>query len=445
MHFNFFEFITKEKAQYAKILFALSIFVCSTGVYWQRTSSFPPIDFCTLWSVPQALSGGPIDIYSYSGKKQLGHFLWALAQRSDAPKSLQQTAPVILNLYNGTIDAISTPFMYALLGWLCSSDFDRAIASFRWLNFICLIVSLFILGVLLKIRALETILLSMYCIGFFMPCTMDLRAANFNQLQLLNLSLFAWCFAKSEKPRFGIFSGLIIGIGIMAKPTIALVLVITIIILVIDKKFKKLLIVFGGGICGLAIGYLSGALFFRDFAIWTQFLNSLHRTLGNTYPLEQSNIGLANLMNSLFSFDFSILILGILLSAICVLSWFSRSKTSISATQSAIQDKERNSITAITVVGLGSACMVLSAGLVWTHYYLLVTPLFFLLLALGLRNGTNLLTLAGLYCSLFLLSDLCEIIAFTPLLHSIAVNCSVLTLVYFALSQFYSMRKYSTK
>lgn len=421
------------------ILF-LVLVLCSVGVYWQKTLSYPPIDFCTQWAAAQkATPHQPSNIYTDEVQRELGDRLWVTARKQNSSQILQESSAVVLNLYQGKVAATGTPFLYALIGWLFSNDFEQAAVVFRVVCFLAFLLAHIIFTSLSKMSVEKSTLLAIFLLSWYMPLTMDIRAANFNQLQLLVIAVFAWLVTRSKSHRGDFVAGLVAGLGVMAKPTIFLAVIFSVIPLLVDQKnINKIVGLVGGMIAGASMAFIAGAFYFRDFSIWKYFGQSLPRTLGFRFELSAGNIGLSNLVHGLTGINLSITLLIAFVVLFCLVVWLSRNKSC----QHLAEQEESNGRQLLACLGLGIASMLLSSGLVWDHYLTLFIPVFYTLLTsknhpLGWLNYQM---IAGL--GLILLSDFGRELINNSLAGSVMANVTIIILSICTLKIFSQERGY---
>ena len=213
--------------------------------------------------------------------------------------------------------------------------------------------------------------------SFYVPLLSDMQAGNINHIQLFVITMYIAC-SNSRKPALVLLSGIVLGIGIMLKPNIFMIFVLSIILTLVNKEFRRFFHLLLGCSLSAVICFLISSMYFGRFSIWMDFLQSLPITLNFIYPLEDGNISLTSLIFYLTKIKASFVIFGIIFSTFLYISWISKNtKFSSYREIEAIQeyDKEYVLKEIFSTTGVGCAIMLLSAGLAWLHYYVLLIPL----------------------------------------------------------------------
>lgn len=343
-------------------------------IVWNSAINMPTIDFLTSWSVSHELSRKPIaNIYSLDDQREMASFALTEAQSPTASDLQRQDTVKITQLYRGRIDATGTPFLYAVIGWFSSGNFVTDQKRFVFVCTLCLVVSLLLLKDLLRFSFVEISLLIMFIATYYAPVLADMQVGNVNEIQLLAVALFIFFTVRSQP----LLAGLAIGTATMFKPTTAGVLVLSVIAGMVDRDYRQLLRMFSGCLIAAGASFLASAAYFRNPAIWLDFLQSLPKTLnGVSYSLQSGNFSLPALLFGATRGSSAVLLVVLLVA----FSWLfyatreSRARKALNTLPKEI-DRLRLMHNAFGVGGGGCAVMLLSSPLVWPHYYLLLLPL----------------------------------------------------------------------
>jgi len=349
---------------------------------WLATTGSPTIDFFTFWTVPQTLSHQPVgNIYSEEGQRKLALSAAEQAGSPHAPDLQKRTASIVLQLYNGRVDATASPLLYAAVGGLSSGDYLTDQKRFLFVSMACMILSVLILAKMLRFAALEIILLLLFLFWNFEPLLSDMRVGNVNELQLFAIVLFIFLSARSRP----LSAGLVLGLTTAFKPTTAMVLVLVVVAGLADRGYAKLAKTLAGAAAGIGLSVSLSAVYFGDRGMWLDFLHSLPKTLnGTAYSLESGNFSLAALVFGATSRR-AVIIPAALLALFCwILASSGRSSDSPAGNAARA---ELDLQTAFCIGGCGCAIMLLSSPLVWLQYYLLLLPLLLYVISADRAEG----------------------------------------------------------
>jgi len=362
-----------NSALWTALVLGSVLLMSSVWILWSETTEAPTIDFLTFWSVPQVLSRQPIaNIYSQEGQHDLAAATANLARSPFASDLQKRTTSIVLQLYNGRIDATASPLLYAAVGLISSGNYATDQKRFLFASMASLVLSVLLLCRLFRLTAIETVLLLTFLFWNYEPLLSDLRVGNVNQIQLLAMVLFI-SFAARSRP---FWAGLVIGAATAFKPTTFMVLALVLVAALIDREYRDLLRTVLGGVLAIVVSVALSTLYFGNAAMWLEFLHSLPNTLnGISYSLESGNFSLAALLFGSTSGRSLIIPVALLFA----FSWLLFSTRRNTAAVSRVGPNHSAALfrlhTAFCVGGGGCAIMLLSSPLVWLQYYLLLLPL----------------------------------------------------------------------
>ncbi len=357
------------------LLLLINSFIFQT---WPNITHSGTMDFFIYWAVPQCLSVESFEnIYSPDGKRELALEIGRQTAYTHVSEKQKRITSFVLEFYDGSIDAIASPFLYTVIGLLSSGDFERDQMNFVLFSLLCYVLSIIILCRLLNFSLTSTILFICLSISCYQPLLSNFRVGNLNQIQLFIITIYILVLAKSKCFPHFLLAGFVLGMGIMLKPNIILILPLTIILTIINRELSKFLGLLAGFSSGTVIAFLASSVYFNGFRIWIYFLESLPATLNSHYPVEHGNFSLTNLILSLTGRNISIIVMTIFVVIFSYLSWKNRYRrfSCIGDSKLFQECEELRLHEAFISTGLGCAIMLIGASLTWLHYYVLLIPL----------------------------------------------------------------------
>lgn len=132
---------------------------------------------------------------------------------------------------------------------------------------------------------------------------------------------------------------------------------------------------------GMAVGMLLAfgvsIAFFGSMRCWRQWLDILPESLlQNQQPMSRGNIGLSRLVVEWGGVDISTYLLAVLAIAFLVVAMLARRRKAKAETEPNATGKDDRALReAFLGICGGMAIMLLSARLVWRHYFVLVSPM----------------------------------------------------------------------
>jgi len=356
------------------LILAFLLLVHVGWIVWKSATNMPTIDFLTFWSVSHALSRRPIvNIYSPDSERDMASLAVTEARSPNASDLQRQATANVTQLYAGRIDATGTPFLYTAIGWLSSGNFGTDQKRFVFVCTLCLVLSMLVLKNVLRFSVVEIFLLIIFTATYYAPVLADMQVGNVNEIQLFAIAVFIFFTARAQP----LLAGLTIGTATMLKPTPVMVLALSVIAGLADREYRQLLRMLAGCLIAAAASFLASAAYFRNPAIWLDFLQSLPKTLnGVSYSLQNGNFSLSALLFGATGGGSAVILL-VLLVAFSWLLFTTRRGGAWQAPNMLPKeiDGPRRMHTAFAVGGGGCAIMLLSSPLVWPHYYLLLLPL----------------------------------------------------------------------
>ena len=396
------------------LLIALLIAASSLAGRWQASGRVSGRDFLHYWAVPHVMSLQRLDnIYSVTGREEIDRVLMREAALPDISERQKVATAMSLRIDEGVIDTIATPFLFSVFGLFSSGDYERDYRIYAFVCLICYTLAIITLCRLFRYSTASTVLLLALLTAWFVPLDSDIRVANVNQLQLFLLTLFLWLQRPKTNLRRNLLSGVVLGLAIMFKPNVLIVPPFIIMAWLVDRYAVRALIVAGGMGIGMGLAFAASSLYFGGVAVWRDWFDILPSVLASTRVLEEGNYGLGPLISSMSGWDASAGILLLSVAAFLFVVWRGRRRSSGASGSGGSGSQARDDLmfwSAVSGLSIGCAAMLLSAPLVWYHYYVLVIPL--ALYAFRPNNNSDKTDAEG---SLVRVLALLAIVIFTPI------------------------------
>ena len=409
----------------------------SVYLHWEKANQSSTVDYFVYWGVVQSQSIKPVDnIYDFNCQKLMFSRLKENAKNKKYSVKREVATDFSSKHHDDTLEANASPLLYTVVGMMSGGDYDADQHTYIIVCLTCFLVSIVMLCRLLKIAPLLMLALSAYFVTFYAPLLSDIRAGSVNQIQLFIIALFIYLTAKSRP----ILAGVVIGAGIMLKPNILIILVLSVLLAIIEKEYKKCLALAIGVGAGMMAAVTVSSIYFGNAHIWLDFIKSLPHTLSVSnvlHSLDEGNLGLAMLIYNVTGYNISIF-----LSIFFMVVFFSVLFFSGNNDSAAGHGKTDNLIGAFIAAGIGCATMLLSANLVWLHYYVLQIPLIlFLFRPTGEHNGYLRPQFVVMVLLLIADTELFKYIHYSSLLLSAIINISAIAFLSMALYNMWCCRK----
>ena len=315
------------------------------------------MDFYQFYSVGrEALSRKGENVYSDEFRVRYGRELSGRAAQSPDLR-LQAAAQERTQL-----ETYSTPFLYALFGSLSSGNYDRSYSLYQLACLLCMTVAVLVLGRLMGFSLALSILFLAAAVSTFEGYLSDVRVANVNQIQLAVLALLLWRLARAKTKAGDFLSGAILGILILFKPNTLFIAVLLGISRLVNQRREKLAWEAAGALFAAAAAASLSSVAFGSSVCWGDWLRAASSIPASVAPLSLGNFSLSRIAGDWGGLAVS-RVLTVGLTGISAYSiWLGARKGRSQATQDT------------PVVAAGCLIYLLSAPLVWLHYFLLAFP-----------------------------------------------------------------------
>ena len=340
-------------------------------LHW-RDSNAP--DFYQFWLVGQASSTpAALTIYTDEARHKLGAegVARALESGTEAHRQVAQRRLVL--------ETYATPFLFTLFS-LFSDDYERAYSVFLILSAAALVAAFLALGVAAGHDLTATFLLLAATVLFFEAYLSDAKVANVNQLQVCSLALLVWLRRGAPSAIREMISGALLGLLLAFKPNLGPSALLLAMPSLRDRRFAQLGRALLGGLAGFVAAVLASSVHFGSPGIWLTWFSALRELERLEWPMSDGNTALSGFFPGIGSGTRALIALvSIAISGAAL--WRSR-----------IPRLDRE----VIALGLGIAASLLSAGLAWIHYYLLLTLLIVWLLRPAATRLAQRLTLVAM-------------------------------------------------
>ena len=342
---------------------------------WDYGREYMGLDFYQQeWIVPRAVvEFGIRDIYSDTGRQRMEQAFRAKALDEEVGPLHRRVAQCIHTSGRKQIDVTGTPLLYTVFRLFAGGDYDR---DFRAYLTFC--VGGFAVGVVLLCRALgysiAATLVVLPLLTFLEPFRSELRALNVNCFQLLTLAAILYLRRWSHWRAASAASGIVLGLAIMFKPTVAMALVFLLMAWLINRRLRRQLWACCGVAAGLAAGFVVSSAFLDSWTIWFDFVGRFGAMFREPWNFPEGNYSLASLVRFLNGKQITWELLAGLCAAAMVCLWLGRRRGPVPPASDPA-DRARALREDFLAVGLACAVTLAASQLTWLHYYLLLLPL----------------------------------------------------------------------
>lgn len=362
---------SKIKSISIKIVFVVVAIFCLMRAWDNTANKVPEIDFYQFWVVGQAITSMDVgNIYSEEARKEIGAEFYQRALRQTDSKRYYVTA------YNRKVlETYSTPFLYSTFHLFASRDYEKALQRYHILSILSIFLTIMLLSRLANIPLLTTTVLLLVFMVFFYPFLSDLRIGNTNSVQIGMLALFLWLKSKDWQRWGSILGGAVIGLLIMFKPNLVFVPMILMVSMVLDRRHNEFLYWIVGFVSAAAIAFVSSSIFFGSLYCWGEWLSALSGLPGAKIDITMGNFSMVRLLFVTFGIKMAFLFTVFFVALTVIFFWLARRTNGNGGGElSVVYNKEWALAQDWRAIGAGCFIYLLSAPLVWVHYFLLAIP-----------------------------------------------------------------------
>jgi len=364
---------------------SILLFVFAMNLLWENAEGSPGIDYYQVWVAAEAVRNKTVaDIYAAGADAALGD-RYLLAYRRTAPSERQRAVATKCR----ELGLTGTPFLYAALSPAVTGDYERDYRVFQAISIACLAASIAIFGRLLGLSTPAWLAMGGLLAGWFAPILSDTLVGNVNRIQLALLAVAAWLLSRGHRSAATLAGGALLSCAVFFKPNVGLAAGLLGVWWIMGGQFGRLAWAGAGALIGAIVAVSWSAASFGTLRCWASWFDMISHLRDRYQPTsEMGNFGLSEYLRGALGRDVSTYLLVGLLALAGAAFWVARVRGRAGA-GGAEPATGRAGNAEVLVIGLGCAAWLLSAWLVWLHYYVLLTPLILLAAspAPGGRNG----------------------------------------------------------
>ena len=339
---------------------------------WNYSSQLPADDFYQFWAVGRTIVSRPTaNIYGEQERQRIGGELFRFFSARGSSEAVMRSAN-----YRQVLEVYSTPFLYSVFGLIAWGAYEATLLLYR---IACLgIASLAVMELcaLCSYSVTGTLLLLAFVVTWFGPLMADLEVGNVNAIQLGLLAAVLRTLNIPDRMTASFAAGVVLGFTVMFKPNLVFVPVLLAAIRIMERRVVEL-----GVLCiGLAVAVIVGLVFsiamFGSLQCWIDWLGALRSMPDQIITTQMGNYALARVLLDWTGLRLSVLLVVICTGAtlVCIGLGVYRSSGCRNASRDDCQSRERAFLLDASAVAVGCLVYLLSAPLVWIHYYVLVLP-----------------------------------------------------------------------
>jgi hypothetical protein len=391
------------------LLVAALLWAATLGRLWTSAAAANGIDFYDYYTVSHALGKPPVlegsSIYTTEVQRALG-----AKELREARASGTQRQKYAANFFN-VLQPTSSPYTYSvwrLVSWL---PYDTGFKLFQAFSLIVFVVSLFVLGNLLRHAPAFSAVLGLALCFSSMPLDSDIRVCNVNRVLVGGLTLYLWLQARAHAAwlthhRHAKLWHFAIGATMLClvvfKPVVGSLLAMGWLGTLCSGRVRQSLQQVAGAAAASVLVVAVGAPQFGGPAAWLRWLRSITTTLSDgVTTVAQGNYVPARVLE-LFWPTVPWRIYGTAFAVCVIAATVLRLSTVPAARERSVADHVRQQA---LLLGLGFTFTICTSRLAWLHWQLLLTPCIVALAPFKLPRGPWQLTAAVAWvCGIALLS-----------------------------------------
>jgi len=328
---------------------------------WQLGQTMPGLDYYQFWVVGEAIEhDGVSNPYLDAERARVGGLYLERAEHLD-PASRRHAAAQ----GRAVLETYSTPFLYTAMHALASGDYERDYT--RWHRLSLLAFTAAILGfariVGLGWSGALAIFATITLLGA--PFQSETQVANVNRVQLGVLALAAGLALRGGSTANAAALGGVLAVCAMFKPNVAFALLLVAVAVSTDRGRREFAALCGGSGAAVLICFALSVSFYGSASAWAQWAGTLAVIPDEVIHVSLGNYAALPLLLPGASSAASIVAAGALCLPILV---------GLVRRPASKNDREFARLV-VTTIGLGCVIALMSATLVWEHYFLLALPL----------------------------------------------------------------------
>lgn len=340
--------------------------------YWTSRAT-PGLDFYQVWAAAHAVRQQVVtDIYADPDCPAM-RVAFIESPRESAASVRQRRAAAGTN----SLGINSTPFMYAVLAPFVTDDYDRDFERYQLVASACGWIGVVVLARLIGLEWLATLLIVALLGQWFEPFLAELAVANVNRIQLGLLAAYLLLRRVGRSVAAELGAGAVLGAGLLFKPNLGFVALLLATSWVVGARWCTLVSHAIGATLGAAAAILYAAGFFGSFGCWITWRQRIADVVaGLDCPVTMGNFALSELLRSAVGVSIPWLGAIVPVTAVAIVLVLERVRPDASAGLFFVSERadEAQFRREVILVAIGAAVWVLSAGLAWSHYYVLMVP-----------------------------------------------------------------------
>ena len=332
---------------------------------WDYGQANAGLDFYQFWVVGQKIiKEKKINIYSDGVRRSIGSEFFQEAYNGKSLRLLLAAG------HRKAPETYSTPFLYSLFGLFSSKDYDGAYVMYQFFCMACMVFAIMTLSKLLRFPFTVSMLFLVFFTTCFDPYLSDLRVANVDQIQLGFIALFLWLQSRYDLKAHNFLGGIVLGILIIFKPNLAFVLLLLSISWLMRRQFKKIALEYMGITISVVSALIFSGIMFGSMQCWSDWLRAGMLMPANVIPVGLGNFSFARLIVDWIGINVTKYLMAGLVSITALFIWLGNRKPVSDGMEILKSEFFEDTL----LVGLGCLIYLLSAPLVWIHYYILAIP-----------------------------------------------------------------------
>ena len=360
----------------AVVLAVLMIFT-NALVIWRFGRKVPGIDFYQFWVAGRAAKDFDVDnIYTDYFQNKIGAELSQRFSRMPDSPRLREAAQ-----NRKTLRLLATPFLYTLFTALSTGNYEIDIGRFQVVSMVSALVAVAGLCLMQRYSSAATAVALLLCLGWYQPFVADTSVANVNRLQFALLAAALWFLRKPGWHVGEFVAGMVIGLAVMFKPNLIFVPAMLIVSWLVNRRYGPVLFGALGMLSAIVVAFVWSSAFFGSPRCWYNWLIIVKAPFDSFYAVREGNFAFALILAYTLSWNV-IAYLWALLTAVAVgFVWISRRRPDRISQQTTQQQPglDRGFLEDLIMVATGCLIYLLSAPLVWVHYFVLALPIVFVI------------------------------------------------------------------
>ncbi len=394
-----------------EILFGLVLGTAAAAHALDAARGGEGVDFFHYWMVPHLFAAGEYSgVYDADGSRRLRGLLAESLDHGARRDPYRDRAASYWEEFQVT----NTPLCYLMLSPFATQDFATGYFAFQHVSLGCLVGGILCLGRLCGLSWLDGIVAAATMILCFESVASDIRVGNLNRILLGWIAGAAWLASQPRSRPWGIIAGGLLGLAACFKPIVGLVCLVVPAYRIANGDRRRAVDEAIGIAGGLAAGVLIPLLAI-DGGIWQAWLARIRSFDWLTHSrVDAGNVSLVEFVLERGGPDLGLPLLAAVASVVGI-GLVIRHGRRDRAPEAAPPDD--GLVGAITI---GLLAYLLTARLVWLHYYVLAIPAL-LFLAGRIRRGRP---------AWFVIASLAAAVAIAarPVLQATALDDPVLTM-----------------